>query len=32
MSTELDACGACAGTSPQTPAPVANRAGLSAIS
>ena len=31
MSTELDACGACAGTSPQTPAPVANRAGLSAI-
>ena len=31
MSTELDACGACAGTSPQTPATVANRAGLSAI-
>lgn len=31
MNVELDACGACAGTSPQTPAPVANRAGLSAI-
>src|SRR5437899_7064643 len=28
----LDACGACAGVSPQTPGVVANRAGLSSIS
>jgi hypothetical protein len=32
MANGLDACGACAGTAPQTPASVNNRAGLSAIS
>ncbi|MEJ8822322.1 putative baseplate assembly protein [Variovorax humicola] len=30
-SSDLDVCGACAGTAPQTPAPVTNRAGLATI-
>ncbi|MBB3178406.1 putative baseplate assembly protein [Variovorax sp. Sphag1AA] len=30
--TSLDTCGACAGTSPQTPGVVTNRAGLSSVS